>query len=166
MATAANQTRSAESTRPPHKGTTEPADAARDPNIPHEPRALREWIWREDPDTSRHPLDRSDGRGGSAYLTIRTNDLIWTGERPGTPPKDRSDGTPWRYGLNLRTARTGWFPCTYAIRPAARFRHLGPRFRVREFWVASNLCASHGASKFSAGKVLIDLPSTSYRTTR
>ena len=122
MATAANQTRSAESARPLHKGTTEPADAARDPNIPHEPRALREWIWREDPDTSRHPLGRSDGRGGSAYLTIRTNDLIWTGERPGTPPKDRSDGTPWRYGLNLRTARTGWFPCTYAIRPAAQFR--------------------------------------------
>ena len=123
MTTASDRPRSADNPQPSYNGVAGDADTEQNRDTPYEPRALRDWEWREDADASRNPCHRTDGRGGSAYLKIRTGDLVWTGERPGTPPGNRTDGIPWRYGLNLRTARTGWFPCTYVTKPAARFRH-------------------------------------------
>ena len=90
-------------------------------NAPPEPRALRDWKWREDPEAANNPCHKGDGRGGTGYVNLRRGDLVWTGQCPGTPPRPRSDGIPWRFGLNLQTARSGWFPCDFAIKPAKQF---------------------------------------------
>ena len=90
-------------------------------DAPQEPRALRDWKWRKDPEAVNNPCYKGDGLGGTGYVNLREGDLVWTGQCPGTPPKPRSDGIPWRFGLNLQTARSGWFPCSFAIKPAKQF---------------------------------------------
>ena len=69
---------------------------------PPEPRALRDWKWREDAEAANNPCHKGDGRGGTGYVNLRKDDLVWTGQCPGTPPRPRSDGIPWRFGLNLQ----------------------------------------------------------------
>ena len=95
--------------------------ASRTPNNTHEPRALRDWKWRGDPDASNNPCYKGDGRGGTGYINLHKGDLIWTGRCSGPAPEARSDGIPWRFGFNLQTARSGWFPCTFAVKPAKQF---------------------------------------------
>ena len=90
-------------------------------NTPPEPRALRDWTWRKDPEAANNPCHKGDGRGGTGYVNLRKGDLIWTGRCSGTPPRPRSDDIPWRFGLNLQTARSGWFPCAFATKPAKQF---------------------------------------------
>ena len=110
------------------------------PSKAHEPRALRDWDWRNDPHTRTNPLSREDGRGGSGYVRLRKNDLVWTGRNSGRAPVARSDGIPWRFGLNLRTARSGWFPCDFATKPAQQF--LCPLMQAEQHRDARNAGAS------------------------
>ena len=99
-----------------------PADtASRTPNNTHEPRAIRDSKWREHLDASNNPCYKGDGRGGTGYINLHKGDLIWTGRCSGPAPEARGDGIPWRFGFNLHTARSGWFPCTFAVKPAKQF---------------------------------------------
>ena len=100
---------------------TDADTASRTPNSTHEPRALRDWKWREDADANNNPCHKGDGRGGTGYINLRKGDLVWTGRCSGPAPEARGDGIPWRFGLNLQTARSGWFPCTFAVKPAKQF---------------------------------------------
>ena len=90
-------------------------------NAPPEPRALRDWTWRKDTEAADNPCHKGDGRGGTGYVNLRKGDLIWTGRCSGSLPRPRSDHIPWRFGLNLQTARSGWFPCAFATKPAKQF---------------------------------------------
>ena len=56
-------------------------------DAPQEPRALRDWKWRKDPEAVDNPCYKGDGRGGTGYVNLREGDLVWTGQCPGTPPK-------------------------------------------------------------------------------
>ena len=95
--------------------------ASRTPNNTHEPRAICDWEWREDLDASNNPSYKGVGRGGTGYINLHKGDLIWTGRCSGPAPEARGDGIPWRFGFNLQTARSGWFPCTFAVKPAKQF---------------------------------------------
>ena len=108
--------------------------ASRIPNNAYEPIALRDWKWRDDADASNNPCHKGYGRVGTGYIDLRKGDLIWTGRCSGPAPAARSDGIPWRFGL--QTARSGWFPCTFAVKPAKQF--LSPIREPRENASACN----------------------------
>ena len=98
--------------QPPHETEKE-----REPSrVPPDPKALRDWKWSDDPETRNNVCPN-----GLRYINLSKGDTIWTGRCPGTPPRQREDGIPWRYGLNFQTAKSGWFPCTYATKPDKRF---------------------------------------------
>ena len=110
-----------------------------------EPRALRDWKWRDDADATNNPCHKGDGRAGTGYVNLHKGDLVWTGRCSGPAPTARSDGIPWRFGLNLQTAKSGWFPCTFAVKPANQF--LFPIREPREDSSTPNAHTNDAATK-------------------
>ena len=80
--------------QPPHNTEKkhEPSRVAPDP------KALRDWKWSTGPETRNNVCPN-----GLRYINLSKGDIIWTGRCPGTPPRQREDGIPWRYGLNFQT---------------------------------------------------------------
>ena len=92
-----------------------------------EPRATRSWS-RVDDRTTNSCYDLK----GFRFMKPNLGDTIWPIDHmEGPRPTPRIDGISWQYGQNLTTAKHGWYPAEYVLRPPESMLHDTQRERTR-----------------------------------
>ena len=65
------------------------------------------------------------------FLTLKKGDNAWPLWNSLPVPTRRQDHIPWQYGLNLTTAKYGWFPANLVDHPPEHLLHESQR-RIRD----------------------------------
>ena len=80
--------------------------------------ARANWQWQDE-----RTLDMTRDLRNCKFLTLKKGDKVWPLWNSLPVPTRRQDQVPWQYGLNLTTAKYGWFPENLVEHPPDHLLH-------------------------------------------
>ena len=94
--------------------------------------ARSNWQWQDE-----RTLDMTRDLRNCKFLTLKKGDKVWPLWNSLPAPARRQDQVPWQYGLNLTTAKYGWFPENLVEHPLAHLLHEEQRRKKEQLAAAS-----------------------------